>query len=143
MPVTLRAAPRNVSWRSNARAADASYGVRFGVLSYGGGIAYMALTGLITADAGQRVRRRLGAIGTAYLEFAHQEPGLFATAFQMNGNKDGESLAGGSKKPECIVTGGAATIAVAYQGKTYFVCCSGCKDAFNENPEKFVKAAKK
>jgi AcrR family transcriptional regulator len=26
-------------------------------------------------------RRRLGAIGTAYLEFAHQEPGLFATAF--------------------------------------------------------------
>jgi AcrR family transcriptional regulator len=28
-------------------------------------------------------RRRLGAIGTAYLEFAHQEPGLFATAFAL------------------------------------------------------------
>jgi AcrR family transcriptional regulator len=28
-------------------------------------------------------RRRLGAIGTAYLEFAHQEPGLFATAFAV------------------------------------------------------------
>ncbi|HEY1001022.1 MAG TPA: WHG domain-containing protein [Streptosporangiaceae bacterium] len=26
---------------------------------------------------------RLGAIGTAYLEFAHQEPGLFATAFAV------------------------------------------------------------
>jgi AcrR family transcriptional regulator len=26
-------------------------------------------------------RRRLGAIGTAYLEFAREEPGLFATAF--------------------------------------------------------------
>ena len=28
-------------------------------------------------------RRRLGAIGTAYLEFARQEPGLFATAFAL------------------------------------------------------------
>jgi AcrR family transcriptional regulator len=28
-------------------------------------------------------RRRLGAIGTTYLEFAHQEPGLFATAFAL------------------------------------------------------------
>jgi AcrR family transcriptional regulator len=26
---------------------------------------------------------RLGAIGVAYLEFAHQEPGLFATAFAL------------------------------------------------------------
>ena len=28
-------------------------------------------------------RRRLGAIGTAYLEFAREEPGLFATAFAV------------------------------------------------------------
>jgi AcrR family transcriptional regulator len=28
-------------------------------------------------------RRRLGAIGTAYLDFAGQEPGLFATAFAV------------------------------------------------------------
>jgi AcrR family transcriptional regulator len=28
-------------------------------------------------------RRRLGAIGQAYLEFAHAEPGLFATAFAV------------------------------------------------------------
>ena len=32
------------------------------------------------ADA---ARRRLGAIGTAYLDFARQEPGLFATAFAV------------------------------------------------------------
>jgi AcrR family transcriptional regulator len=32
------------------------------------------------ADA---ARRRLGAIGTAYLEFAREEPGLFATAFAL------------------------------------------------------------
>jgi AcrR family transcriptional regulator len=28
-------------------------------------------------------RRRLGAVGTAYLEFAREEPGLFATAFAV------------------------------------------------------------
>jgi len=28
-------------------------------------------------------RQRLGAIGAAYLEFAHEEPGLFATAFAL------------------------------------------------------------
>jgi len=28
-------------------------------------------------------RRRLRAIGTAYLDFARQEPGLFATAFAL------------------------------------------------------------
>jgi AcrR family transcriptional regulator len=28
-------------------------------------------------------RRRLNAIGVAYLEFAHEEPGLFATAFAL------------------------------------------------------------
>lgn len=65
--------------------------------------------------------------------------GLFGSSYQMVGNKDGESIAGTVKKPECVVTGGAASIAVSYGGKTYHVCCSGCRDAFNENPTKFVK----
>jgi len=65
--------------------------------------------------------------------------GPFASAYQMTGNKEGESLGATAKKPECVVTGGAASIAVSYQGKTYYVCCSGCRDAFNENPEKFLK----
>ena len=51
--------------------------------------------------------------------------------------KEGVSLAGG-KKSECIVTGGAATMAVSYNGKTYYVCCSGCRDEFNANPKKYV-----
>jgi len=65
--------------------------------------------------------------------------GLFANVFAMNGNKDGESIAGGSKKPECIVSGGAASIQVSYKGKTYNVCCTGCRDEFNANPEKYTK----
>ncbi len=69
--------------------------------------------------------------------------GLFQAAFKMEGNRSGESLAGGGKKAECIVTGGAATIQVSFGGNQYFVCCSGCRDAFNETPQKFIDAAKK
>ena len=68
--------------------------------------------------------------------------GLFNDVYAMNGNKDGESIAGTSKKPECIVSGGAATIPVSYGGKTYYVCCTGCRDEFNANPEKYIKGKK-
>lgn len=40
-----------------------------------------------------------------------------------------------SSGPECVVTGGLGTITVAYNGKTYYVCCSGCKQAFDADPE--------
>ena len=70
--------------------------------------------------------------------------GPFETLYKAVGNKEGESLAGGgAKKPECIVTGGTATMTVSYMGKTYYVCCSGCRDEFNENPKKYVDAFEK
>jgi YHS domain-containing protein len=64
--------------------------------------------------------------------------GLGSTLYKFTGGKEGESFAGGGKKPECIVTGGAGTIGVSYMGKSYFVCCSGCRDEFNANPKKYV-----
>lgn len=78
------------------------------------------------------------------MKYERQEggKGLFANVFALNGNKDGESIAGTSKKPECIVSGGAASIAVNYQGKQYFVCCTGCRDEFNANPEKYTSTNK-
>ncbi len=44
----------------------------------------------------------------------------------------------GGDGPECVVTGGKGTIAINYKGQTYHVCCSGCKQAFSENPEKIL-----
>jgi YHS domain-containing protein len=44
----------------------------------------------------------------------------------------------GGDGPECVVTGGKGTIAITYKGQTYYVCCSGCKQAFDENPEKIL-----
>jgi AcrR family transcriptional regulator len=45
-------------------------------------------------------RRRLGAIGTAYLEFARQEPGWFATAFALPQRHDYDSPAGDGSGPD-------------------------------------------
>ncbi len=77
-------------------------------------------------------------------ELQEKGSGPFETITKAVGNKEGESLAGGgSKKPECIITGGTASIAVSYMGKTYYVCCTGCRDEFNEYPKKYVDAYEK
>jgi hypothetical protein len=50
--------------------------------------------------------------------------------------REGTRLADdGTTGPECVVTGGLGTIAVSYKGRTYYVCCSGCKQAFDADPE--------
>lgn len=43
----------------------------------------------------------------------------------------------------CIISGGLGTTAVSHAGKTYYVCCSGCKAAFEEDPEKWIAESKK
>ncbi|MFO0969563.1 MAG: hypothetical protein U0793_28730 [Gemmataceae bacterium] len=72
---------------------------------------------------------------------------IFNKQFQVSYTKEGESFGtAGDKGPECVVTGGRGTSTVSYMGVTYYVCCSGCRDAFNENPAKIVaeyKARKK
>jgi hypothetical protein len=39
---------------------------------------------------------------------------------------------------ECVVTGGLGTIEVSFEGKTYYVCCTGCRDYFNDNPKEVL-----
>jgi hypothetical protein len=63
----------------------------------------------------------------------------YTKVFQVGATKEGVPFAAGSNVPECIVTGGLGTMAVTYQGKSYFVCCSGCRDEFNANPAMYVK----
>ena len=37
-----------------------------------------------------------------------------------------------------VVSGGIGTSTVSYKGETFYVCCSGCAEAFRENPEKYI-----
>jgi YHS domain-containing protein len=63
----------------------------------------------------------------------------FAPRFRVGATKEGVAFAGGDDGPECIVSGGKGTMRVSYKGKTYYVCCTGCRDEFNAEPEKYVK----
>jgi hypothetical protein len=65
---------------------------------------------------------------------------LYSKQYQISYTKEGEAfgVAAGRKGPECVVTGGLGTIAVSFSGVTYYVCCTGCRDAFNENPAKIL-----
>src|SRR5438046_1463212 len=72
-------------------------------------------------------------------EVKPQDRPLFTKVYQVGATKEGEPFASGDGKPECVVSGGLGTIRVSYKGKDYYVCCSGCRDAFKEEPEKYIK----
>lgn len=48
--------------------------------------------------------------------------------------REGSNFGKGTNYIECIVTGGVGTIPVTFEGKTYYVCCTGCRDLFNDDP---------
>ena len=52
-----------------------------------------------------------------------------------------KAFAAGESGPVCIVTEGRGTIQVSHKGKTYYVCCSGCKDLFTKDPEAILAEA--
>jgi hypothetical protein len=65
----------------------------------------------------------------------------FTKKYQVGATKEGVAFADVAKGPECIVSGGLGTIKVTYKGRDYWVCCSGCRDEFKADPEKYIKEA--
>lgn len=66
----------------------------------------------------------------------------FNRVAEIGYTREGTRLAtSGSNGPECIVTGGAGTIEIQYKGKTYYVCCTGCQQAFEDDPEGVIAEA--
>jgi ribosomal protein L24E len=95
----------------------------------------------------QRFRMNTAAEGIrlAYNVERRAESGtIWKLEYTAAGNKEGKSLGGKKTKgPECVVSGGLGTMTVSYNGETFYVCCSGCADAFKENPKKYVDEYKK
>ena len=59
----------------------------------------------------------------------------------ISGQREGTSFAvsdEGYGEKTCIISGGLGTIAVRHGGQTYYVCCSGCQAAFEEDPEMWI-----
>lgn len=64
----------------------------------------------------------------------------FSRVVEIGYTREGTRLAvEGTDGPECVVTGGKGTIQVTHKGQTYWVCCSGCRDAFEEDPEGILR----
>jgi hypothetical protein len=66
---------------------------------------------------------------------------LYTQLGELGSTRKGSMFGGGAAMIECIVSGGKGTIPVRFNGKTYYVCCSGCRDYFNDNPLEVVAAA--
>lgn len=75
------------------------------------------------------------------LESEDPERHTFARLGEVGYTREGVKFAAGESYPLCIVTEGRGTTQVTYKGKSYWVCCSGCKELFNENPEAVLAEA--
>lgn len=97
----------------------------------------------------QRIRMNTAAEGVRFIYQVDRkaEGGtIWKWEYSVASTRDGKSLGKKEKGPECVVSGGLGTTAVSYGGETFYVCCSGCAEAFKENPKKYVdefKAKKK
>lgn len=66
----------------------------------------------------------------------------FARVAEVGYTREGEHLAEDTVSgPECIVTGGKGTMSTVYKGKTYWFCCTGCRDAFMDDPDMIIAQA--
>jgi hypothetical protein len=104
-------------------------------------------TGLKPNEPAERITLRANSNYIRYTLIADRKPPnrvQFAPTVEVGLTKEGETFAAGAQAAErrkCVVTGGAATQTVSYQGRELPICCSGCRDEFLESPEKYLKKA--
>lgn len=73
---------------------------------------------------------------TLLFEKRPEQQSFYTRVAEIGYQREGTRLAAaGSSGPVCVVTGGLGTIPVMHKGKTYYVCCTGCREAFNDDPE--------
>ena len=90
----------------------------------------------------QRITLRLVAEGkrlVALYETKSPASDRLVRLAEVGYTRVGSDFGKGSQGRECLITGGLGTIAVTYDGKTYYVCCTGCKDYFDEDPKRAVE----
>lgn len=59
----------------------------------------------------------------------------YARIAEIGYTRKGSGFAKRSTADLCVVTGGVANSAIEYKGKKYPICCTGCRDAFRDDPE--------
>ena len=67
--------------------------------------------------------------------------GMFNRVDTINIQREGTSFALSDTdygEKTCIISQGLGTMSVSHKGKTYWVCCTGCKAAFEEEPDRWI-----
>jgi hypothetical protein len=93
------------------------------------------------SKATQQIKMNTAAEGDRFIyRAAHKDKTstVWKKDYMVGCTREGVSLGKVEKKNECVVSGGLGTMPISYKGETYYVCCSGCADAFKENPEKYI-----
>ncbi|MDA1052128.1 MAG: hypothetical protein O3C40_16835 [Planctomycetota bacterium] len=90
------------------------------------------------APAGQpaRISIRQVADGQRMLVLFERRVGndRYLRMAEVGYTREGSNFGKGTNYIECVVTGGVGTIPVMFEGQTYYVCCTGCRDLFNDDP---------
>jgi hypothetical protein len=88
-------------------------------------------------DRPAQISIRLVAAGDRMLILYEKRQGTtgYARLAEVGYTRKGSGFGKGNSGPECVVTGGYGSMSVEYQGQTYYVCCTGCRDLFNDDPE--------
>ncbi|HEX4147692.1 MAG TPA: hypothetical protein VHY20_01835 [Pirellulales bacterium] len=89
------------------------------------------------ADSPARMTLRQVAGGDRLIILLESRPAdgdQYRRLAEIGYTRQGSDFGKGTTYRECVVTGGLGTIAVEHEGQTYYVCCTGCRDLFNENP---------
>ncbi len=80
----------------------------------------------------------------AWMEVYQRVGKKFRLQDNVTSQRDGTSFAVSDTNygdKECIVSQGLGTITINYMGRTYYVCCSGCQAAFNDDPTFWIDKA--
>jgi hypothetical protein len=141
----LRFLPTQDKYRLTMLASDGSKQIFEGKLSTNG---RKLIAERIDPERSEDGRLTLSLVGDIRFQYALEtrpkDRKLYTKVFQVGATREGESLAGAAKsnQPECVVSGGLGTIRVTHKGETYYVCCTGCLEAFKDDPEKYIKEYK-
>lgn len=134
-------------WEEGRRAIVLEQKQPSGVITYTAAAPEEAVSKLVllsAMDSEQTVYRctiqQLSDIrATVLLEKQTSAGGSFRRTAQIGYTRSGQRLAiAGANQRKCIVTGGLGTIPVTHQGKTYYVCCQGCVQAFQDAPDEII-----
>ena len=94
----------------------------------------------IADDLPAQISMRLVASGKRLVILYERRIGeRFARLAEVGYTRVGSNFGKGTSFIECVVTGGKGTIPVSHNGKSYYVCCSGCKELFEDDPEQVLR----